>query len=360
MNNPHAITVTSQKKSLSIDFAGAFKSLFKIGANVAAQDYVGLGLDLVDLVKSLNLATTVEQKAYLLITEGYTGGLASIWKSNWLAFKRSNDPNDLAAFAEMFDKALDKKQPGLMPDFFLAPHKFSMVPIFAEILANELPAYLKEPNKANEIAQTFPDKFYHFVIQAWNQRQAKYQDIWGQFQGDQFLDIQEHLDAFRTQVAQEAYHDSLRKMYHELVMDDDAGMTLADIYIKPQFRVSERCFDEGDERYKNHKRKLRHAPFIPVEYPDSLQEYMFDFIKQKNPLELASSKPKVFLLLGYPGQGKTSFCKRFIHDLLDSGRSSKNVFYLPLRLVRNVREKLATPLDLILDALNNDITFPGY
>ena len=367
MSSPHAIKVTSQKKSLEIKFADAFKAVIKGVKDVIIFNPEELGLDLIDLGKALNLATSVEQKAYLLITEGYTGALASIWRIHWTQFKQSNNPKDLEFFADKFDAAIQNAQPGLMPEFFLAPHELPVVKTFVEILTEHLPRFLvvaelkKEPELAREIAETFPDRFYQNIIAAWNVNQDRYLDIWGYFHGNKFLDVDKHLKEFRILAAQEAYHNSLRKMYHEVVMDDEAGMTLADIYIKPNFRISERCFGEKDERYRAYKRIERHSPFIPVEYPASIHEFMFEFLEQKNPLSLTSSKAKVLLLLGYPGQGKTSFCKRFIHDLLVSGRSKQHVFYLPLRIVKNVREKLSSPLDLVLEALNNDLpdTYPG-
>ena len=135
------------------------------------------------------------------------------------------------------------------------------------------------------------------------------------------------------------YLARLRSMYQEVVLNDPKGMTLADIYVEPDYGVHRYCFKEKDKRLEEDKNK----PF--VNFNTSLHHDILRLLNQEDCLDLDGKKPGLILLLGYPGQGKTSFCKRLIYDL--TGASSLAFEYIYFVRLRNV----PNPADLANNAL---------
>jgi len=135
------------------------------------------------------------------------------------------------------------------------------------------------------------------------------------------------------------YLARLRSMYQEVVLNDPKGMTLADIYVEPFYGVHRYCFKEKDERITKHSNK----PFFG--FDTSLHNDLLRLLNQENCLDLDAKKPGLILLLGYPGQGKTSFCKRLIYDLTGASfLAFDNIYFVRLRNVAN-------PADLANNAL---------
>ena len=66
----------------------------------------------------------------------------------------------------------------------------------------------------------------------------------------------------------------------------------------------------------------------------------FLYHKKKHPYIVHS---RIALLLGFPGQGKTSFCKRLINDLISTERSKKPIFYFKLKDVPNTHLLIGSP-----------------
>ena len=135
------------------------------------------------------------------------------------------------------------------------------------------------------------------------------------------------------------------------MLDDDEGMTLRDIYIEPLFNIYQACFDKKDaQTYKNiRKIKLgrKSQESIFVKHPDlncpdnyTVHDLLTDFFRGNDTLNIYTRQPipGVMFLLGHPGQGKTSFCKRFLYDVFGAHPLQKEVYFLRFRDVQNVKQ----------------------
>lgn len=150
------------------------------------------------------------------------------------------------------------------------------------------------------------------------------------------------------------YLARLRGMYQEIVLNDPKGMTLADIYVEPFYGVHRYCFKEKDERLDEDRNK----PF--VNFKTSLHHDLLHLLNQEDSLDLDGKKPGLVLLLGYPGQGKTSFCKRLIYDL--TGASSlafENIYFVRLRNVPNPADLANNALKVIQTEIEDEIDEPS-
>lgn len=141
------------------------------------------------------------------------------------------------------------------------------------------------------------------------------------------------------------YYRQLKNMYYDTVMDDDKGMTLNQIYIEPSFSIIKTAFKKDDSRFpKNENKKFYHA-----DSRYKVHEFVEDTFNGNNPLEL-SKQHRLVLILGYPGQGKSSFCKKTINDyILKNKVKNKPIFYFQLRNIRQAREFIYNPITVLHD-----------
>ena len=110
--------------------------------------------------------------------------------------------------------------------------------------------------------------------------------------------------------------------------------------------VSEKKIKRLNEGRIQHTKGKIH-PFIACEYEGSLHTYAQKFLNNKDPLRLANKPAQVLLLLGYPGQGKTSFTKRLMYDLLGNRGFSQKVLLVRLRALQQPRELLNNPFSYL-------------
>lgn len=139
------------------------------------------------------------------------------------------------------------------------------------------------------------------------------------------------------------YNQELKQLYHETVLDDERGMTLSDIYVEPSFKIYKNAFDKSDDRFVDVKK----SEFYGIDKRYDIHEFILDSLNNENPLSICVDR-SIFLILGYPGQGKSSFCKRLIHDILSKKvNNQKSVFHFQLKNVRQVREFIFSPLKIL-------------
>ncbi|MDF2189338.1 SMEK domain-containing protein [Paraflavitalea sp. CAU 1676] len=139
------------------------------------------------------------------------------------------------------------------------------------------------------------------------------------------------------------YYRGLKDMYYDTVMSDERGMTLDQIYTEPSFSILHSAFSRDDDRFRNKDKQK----FYEADARYKIIEFFEDLEEGRNPLCLQKTN-KLILILGYPGQGKSSFCKKFINDyILKSKTDLRQIFYFPLRSVRQVREFIYNPLSVL-------------
>ena len=138
-------------------------------------------------------------------------------------------------------------------------------------------------------------------------------------------------------------------------------MRLADIYIEPHFTIHKHCFPDKDPRRGDKKERFSAPAYLQKEedqylpYGGNLHQIISDFLSGKNPLNLAAKDARVMLLLGHPGQGKTSFCRRLVYDMVNGRQPIEKEFFL-VRL-RDVRKAKALTVDPLTE-LVKEIAYP--
>ncbi len=172
-----------------------------------------------------------------------------------------------------------------------------------------------------------------------------------------FLDSKSY-QLIREDYLLKLYQVNLVHEFQEPVWNDKKGLTLDQLYVKPNFKVHQYSFKEEEERiqYKDYK---ENNGFVDMDYPyESIHELIYETLTEKNRLKLANNAPQLILLLGYPGQGKTSFCKKMLYDTYaDPMLLGKDLFFLKFRNISRVRELLNNPLATLKEKIRKEIGF---
>lgn len=143
------------------------------------------------------------------------------------------------------------------------------------------------------------------------------------------------------------YHDELQRMYYEVVMNDEKGMTLDQMYVEPGFLLHNSAFGKGKELYLN--------KYSGVDHRYKIHEFLDDYLNGKNHLDCIE-ECRMFIIMGYPGQGKSSFLKRFVHDYIKGGQNKTHpVYYFQLKSIGSVKAFINNPEEVLRDYASSSI-----
>jgi len=127
------------------------------------------------------------------------------------------------------------------------------------------------------------------------------------------------------------YKNTIANEYFEVVLGDENALTLNDLYIEPYFRVHKNCFKDNDKRLKE---EFRADKYIDIE-DESIHNFIDDILNNKNKHKLDLKDVNTIFIAGQPGQGKSSFTKRFIYDMVENRTSlSKDVILIKLKNIK--------------------------
>ncbi|MGV8135940.1 MAG: pentapeptide repeat-containing protein [Mangrovibacterium sp.] len=165
------------------------------------------------------------------------------------------------------------------------------------------------------------------------------------------------------------YYQEQKNFYLSPVMGDEQGMTLQDVYIEPGYRIHKNCIGENkvnenfkESEYTDPERNSVHVFVEPkTNVYTTIHELLGDFIFD-SPIkdEIKYPDTTTLVLLGYPGQGKTSCIRRLLFDLIgDPGNSLTSIYHLPLRSIENVRNFCDAPFEVIEEHMKEK-NLPDY
>lgn len=141
----------------------------------------------------------------------------------------------------------------------------------------------------------------------------------------------------------EKYRTYYKNLFHEIVLEDEKGMTLSNIYVEPSFSIHIDCLK---------KNAIKDGTYPTRNYystsEDSIHEFIYKHLENELPDEYACRTPNLFFILGYPGQGKSSFCKKFLNDVYSNKTQiSKEIYFAKFRSIINSSELINDPIETI-------------
>ena len=151
--------------------------------------------------------------------------------------------------------------------------------------------------------------------------------------------VEENLSAEDKDKYLEVYYRNIIETFTtEPILANDRGMSLADIYIEPKYQILKSQTIGKSEEYGDR--------FTSIS-DDSINSFLDAYLaKGILPKSLKIKNTNIILLLGQPGQGKTSFSKKLMFDYCNN-RNYSNYFMIRLRDISNVEKLLDEPLETI-------------
>lgn len=129
------------------------------------------------------------------------------------------------------------------------------------------------------------------------------------------------------------YEDKISKEFTNIVFNDPKALTLKDLYIKPNFRIHKNCFYEDDKKVK--ELAYRDTKFIECS-EDDIHKFILKTLNAQNDLGLDRKEINTIFISGFPGQGKSSFVKRFVYDVINGITPlEKDVVLIKLKDLKN-------------------------
>ena len=190
----------------------------------------------------------------------------------------------------------------------------------------------------------FKIDFYEFLEES----KSKYERLTSFLDSDSY---KERIKLYRR----EMYYSRLASMYLEPVLNDEKGVSLKDLYVEPKFRIYRKTEDEAKLRKDMLKDGLvlgnwRGFNEVGVNSSYNLHHYINNLFLNKDLYELGYEQVRMFFVLGYPGQGKSSFCKRLMYDWINDENLPLNqrLYFIKLREVSSSSDLLNHPLDTLL------------
>ena len=250
-------------------------------------------------------------------------------------------------YTEDLLKRFIKIEISIDPDFFAAPQTHPFTKKIRAIFRDWLIGYLRfSEHQADALSATLPYQFTRQLAKEWNGKEEFYKTLitW---RDNPFF------PAYKKLQQQAAYKADLLGLYARSAFDD-ARIALAEMYEAPYFRVHNRCIPD-DGRNKFYEKKVnenstleRQDEFLKPRTKKNLHEYLLEVIANKNPINLPAEAKPLTLLLGQPGQGKTSFCYHTLHQLLEKYTGKKEqVYFVRLKSITNFEDLIADPLETL-------------
>ena len=163
--------------------------------------------------------------------------------------------------------------------------------------------------------------------------------------------LKKYFDEYVGQSDLAIYYDFLKEQFFQTVMDDQKGMTLNSIYVEPAFGIISHSANKTSPQLL----ESRDHNFIPRADISIHQLLNGRFADREDHHEMfAHPHAKVTIVLGYPGQGKTSMCNKLLFDLLTTPHE-KNIFYLKLRNITDTRALIDNPFNVIYAELETEL-----
>lgn len=160
----------------------------------------------------------------------------------------------------------------------------------------------------------------------------------------------ESYDEFVHIFRKKKYQEDLKNQFNDLVLNDQEGMTLADIYIEPKFGIHQYCLQKQENEHHN---------FVSI-FQDSIHDFIHQCIESNSHKAIfRHEKNNLYFILGYPGQGKSSFCKKFVFDVYAGVRPiSKEVHLIRIRNITDTVNLISNPIQTLYDhwLSENDMT----
>jgi len=348
-SDPNKIPLNAGTTTVKFDFKGLLAATIKTVLDVPKPTQSLGGGTITEWVKAVKIEPNIELEAFQLITESLVKACLEQLRDRIDALNQDGlhpfiylvrDCNFLQGRIEkqlkVSDYTLDLNQlkhPRSFP--LLADFK----PYYRDWITENFPI---SDAHASALAAVFPDYFAYYLHLELSEHGSRYPKLIAAYQ-DPMREL------LNVTLARQRYRIDMKARYHMPAMGQDR-IALSDIYIEPRFTVYHRILADQSESERHEPKLNRKEQFVECNYPNSLHHYLLNYFlqqKRSKALDHPVEQSRMLILMGQPGHGKSSFCYRSMHDLLEDPNFAGNVFFV--RLQEAGKDILRAPLSEIAD-----------
>lgn len=323
---------------------GFFQNLGKAFISFKSGNIPTAIKDLLSAVANLKLAQSNDEKAYLLIIRSLGTTCFKIIKEHHELFSKTSLAKKI-----MLEHEVDEKLEGLNMEidasFFENPQKQGFIKDFTKLFEEWLVSCDIERIRVENLTRNFTRQFTINVIDEWHNNSDFYLSISDTLLKSPFKNYN------NEKRKKQLYLNKLTNYYTSVVPADEQGMTLANLYVEPDFKIFRECLDKKTRKKNEYNRES----FWKLDQYNNIHSFIYDFIDHKieKLYELESKTGKCLLILGYPGQGKTSLCSKVLYDLIEIQQQLHTNYYLiKLRDISDTKELINNPIKAIANFLS--------
>ncbi|MGB1205704.1 MAG: pentapeptide repeat-containing protein [Chitinophagales bacterium] len=158
-------------------------------------------------------------------------------------------------------------------------------------------------------------------------------------------------------IQRKLYDMQLSAMFDEIVLNDEKDMRLSDVYIKPYVAIHQSCFAEKTKNkyeFQSFFTDLKNGFLNLDDKKTDLHNFIISILNNRIHKDLTNQKINIIFLFGNPGQGKTSFCKKLLYDVIVNDEiTENNIYFLRLKNVQDIEALFNNPLRAIVNCLTD-------
>lgn len=326
-NHPNAVELIPKDFRIKIGSRQLFKSM---GAVLAAAADGKIGSMTQSLLESVTTVNATEKAAYSLVFNALNNASVNLLKQH---HQEKIDNLKLRGNFELLrsqvSEDIQELEIVLSPDIFSNPSGFPFLKkyqqIWLEWLQLENGLHL-DVAQAHKLAKEIPCQFEKAIEKQWLEFPDKYQVIIQHFTDNPFSENAESRETVRK------YKKQIENLWTANIFKEK-NLTLEKTYIQPNFKISKRNLDKNKDSH-TFRETDRNAAFIAPDYAKNIHSYINNcFLKNQNAFadRVEAENSRLLLLLGQPGQGKTSFCTKVVNDILNDLTFERDLIFLKLR-----------------------------
>jgi len=345
--NPGTITIEDGRFKFHFDPEPFWKGICQALAGYFNNEYGGMTKDLLASAASFSKTNTLEHKAYRLIYTALHKSCVSVlteYPDQQRLLEKIIQAGVLSnAFRFKMSQKLSAGDYTMDSSFFLEPWST----VFVKDAQLDYRAFLctaleLEEKHADTLAAVLPGRFVRELALEWER--ADYEKLIAFFKNP-------FLEPLKKLAIGEARHADLLTRFAKPAFNDPM-VTLAEMYIEPDFWIHGSCIPEKEKgegkAFASVKHKSGQHDFFSHKDHSSLHPFILKWLKQTPCLSLPGEKDSILIILGQPGQGKSSSFLRTIDLLLREHKGTmENIFLVRLRDIESAAKLIDDPLSVI-------------
>ncbi|MEZ5040302.1 MAG: pentapeptide repeat-containing protein [Saprospiraceae bacterium] len=321
-----SVKVTNKGTQVKVNPVGLLNTAVRAG-------FKSYGTAIVEAIKAFEKEYPKETLAFELVYYAFINACQNLAKA--ANPEKWNNISNLGTHTKGLkvdaSKDLEKLEVYITNDFFLRPNTLPFIhqftPYFEAWLTETLALSLEE---SYNTARSLPNHFWQALDIEYRGKRKHYEALETYFKDTPFSKGLENNQNKRK------YYNQIASFFHQPVLND-YRIKLSEIYLELGFEIHNRNWQE-DKKVANQ-----------IEFSgENIHDYILNnFLKEKPKYGLKAESSRILLLLGQPGQGKSSFCYRLVHDLLPDWPPDRDLVFLRLRDLINPRDFLIRPFQEI-------------